>query len=79
MHINIGTLDTSKYTVKKTNNKKPQNTHINNRKLLSIIEYVWGTHYCIKGSEKFSLILFHSIQIRMHFGKCHSKPPYIGY
>ena len=78
MDINIGTLDASKYTVKTTTTKKTLKTNINNQILLSIVEHVWGTHYCIKGSEKFSLILFHSIQIRMHFGKCHFKQQYTG-
>ena len=78
MDINIGTLGASKYTVKKKPTKKTLKININNQILLSIVEHVWGPHYCIKGSEKFSLILFHSFQIRMHFGKCHFKQQYTG-
>ena len=51
MDINIGTLGASKYTVKKKPTKKTLKININNQILLSIVEHVWGTHYCIKGSE----------------------------
>lgn len=55
----------------------------------SIIEYVWGAHYHVKGSEKFSLTLFGlcsaeqprnaSVQTGMHFGEYHSKQQCTGH